>query len=94
MSNVLSGHTTITTLKPYVRYQNHEYYAYVLLKIISIYCLTLHKWGPSWILPRRQCSNIFFDHTTICHAGIPQNPLVDTQIMNHYILLKLYQLIV
>ena len=27
-------------------------------------------------------------------SGIHENPLVDTQIMNHYILLKLYQFIV
>ena len=27
-------------------------------------------------------------------SDIPENPLVDTQIMNHYILLKLYQFIV
>ena len=27
-------------------------------------------------------------------SGIPKNPLIDAQIMNHYILLKLYQFIV
>ena len=61
MSNVLSGHTTISG-KPYGRHQNHEY-AYVLLKIISIYCLTLYKWRPSWILPRMQCPKILFDQS-------------------------------
>ena len=60
---------------------------------INNYCLTLHKWRPSWILPRMQCPKILFDHTTIM-SGIHENPLVDTQIMNHYILLKLYQFIV
>ena len=37
-------------------------------------------------------SKNIFDHTTMLR--IPENPLVDTQIMNHYILLKLYQFIV
>ena len=34
--------------KPHDRHQNHES-ATILRKMISIYCLTLHKWRPSWI---------------------------------------------
>ena len=27
--------------------------------MISIYCLTLEKWRPSWILPTMQCLKLF-----------------------------------
>ena len=36
--------------------------------------------------------NTFWPHHFM--SGIPENPLVDTKIMNHYILLKLYEFIV
>ena len=35
--------------KPYGRHQNKKFASF-LSKMISIYCLTLHKWRTSWIL--------------------------------------------
>ena len=51
-------------------------FAFIMAKIISIYCLTLDKWRPSWILPTMQCK-IVADHTT--KSGIPENPTVNTK---------------
>ena len=97
MSNILSGHTTISGIhkKPYgygtpkslICLYSVENYLHVIL----IYSFTFHKWRWSWILPRIQCPKILSDHTM---SSIPENPLVDTQIMNHSILFKLYQFIV
>ena len=61
--------------------------------MISIYCLTLNIWRPSWILPTMQCDNVFSGHTTM--SGIPENPMVDTKITNLLLFCrKLYQFIV
>ena len=46
------------TLKPYNRHQTHES-ASIVLNNISIYCLTLDKWWPSWILPTMQWQKSF-----------------------------------
>ena len=46
------------------RHHNHES-ANILKKMISIYCLTLYIWQPSWILPTMQCPKVRSGHTTI-----------------------------
>ena len=46
------------TLKPYNRHQKHES-ASIVLNNISIYCLTLDKLRPFWILPTMQCRKLF-----------------------------------
>ena len=61
--------------------------------MISIYCLTLNKWRPSWILLTMQCHRVFSGHTTM--SGVPENPIVDTKITNLLLICrKLYQFIV
>ena len=62
--NVRSGHTTRkleNTRKLHGRHQNHES-ATVLKKMISIYCLTLNIWRPSWIYPQCNVSSIFWPY--------------------------------
>ena len=78
--------------KPYRRHQNHEYFT-ILKKMISIYCLTLNIWRPSWILPTMQCPKVRSGHTTM--SGVPENPMVYTKI-THLLLFwrKWYQFIV
>ena len=45
-------------IKPETIHQKYES-ASSVLKMISIYCLTLDKWRPSWILPTMQCLKLF-----------------------------------
>ena len=47
---------------------------------MSINCLTLNVWRPSWILPAMQCPKVRSGHTTM--SGVPENPMVDTKITN------------
>ena len=54
----LKHHCVGHTMKPYNRHQKYES-ASIMLKMISIYCLTLGKWRPSWILPTMQCLMLF-----------------------------------
>ena len=56
--NIFRQHHCVRyTLKPYNRTQKYES-ASIVLKMISIYCLTLNKWRPSWILPTMQCQKL------------------------------------
>ena len=77
---------------PHGRHQNHES-ATILKKMISIYCLTLNVWRPSWILPTMQCPKVPSGCTTM--SGVPENPMVDTKITNLLLFwTKWYQFIV
>ena len=62
-------------------------------KNISIYCLTLNKWRPSWICSPQCNIKDISDNTTL--SGIPENPMIDP-IIDEYASLfrKLYQFIV
>ena len=61
--------------------------------MISIYCLTLNIWRPSWILPTIQCPKERSRHTTM--SGVPENPMVDTKVTNLLLFCRqLYQFIV
>ena len=72
-------HSAGHTLKPYNRHQKYES-AYIVLKMISIYCLILDKWRPSWISLTMQCLKLFLT-TPLSRSGIPENPIEDTKIM-------------
>ena len=63
--------------KSHGRHQNYES-ATILKKIISIYCLTLNIWRPSWILPTMQCPKVRSGHTTM--SGLSENTMVDISI--------------
>ena len=70
MHNTISNVARLTSVVPEDRHQNHESTS-ILKKIISIYCLTLNKWPPSWILPAMQCHKVFSGHTTLSGQKTP-----------------------
>ena len=50
--------------------------------MILIYCLTLEKCRPSWILSTMQCLMYFLASPLQCMSGITENSMVDTRIIN------------
>ena len=59
MSKIFSDNATVSgiLLNPIIDTKNMN--LSLVLKNISIYCLTLDKWRPSWILPTMQCPKLF-----------------------------------
>ena len=79
MSKISSDNATVSgILKPYNSHQKHES-ASIVLKNISMYCLTLKNGGHFGFFTHIAMSKVISDHTT--KSGIPKNPIVDTIIM-------------
>ena len=58
-------------IKTQDRHQKREYIS-IMSKMISIYCLTLDKWRPSWILyPQCNVENIFWQYHYVRHTWKP-----------------------
>ena len=65
--------------------RKHEY-ASTMLKMISIYCLTLDKWRPYWIFhPQFNIQNIFRRHHNVRHTWKPHDRHKKTRIYLYYV---------
>ena len=62
MSKIFSDNTTMSGIH---ENPSIDTMAFIMSKIISIYCLTLDKWRPSWIFFHNATSNIFSDNATV-----------------------------
>ena len=93
MSNIFSDNTSMSHI-----HENHDTHkkhksASFMSKMISIYCLTLDKWRPYWIVTHNAMSKTFFDNTAM--SGIAENPMKDTKNTNLPILCrKWYQFVI
>ena len=93
MSKIFSGNNTMSGIHENPRIDTKNPNISIVSKMISIYCLTLDKWRPSWIFyPQCNVENIFWQYHYVRHTW---NPRIDTKDANMPLLCrKWYQFIV